>query len=102
MKTKNCLLSDEDKKAKINLVLKEKRNAIQREKYWKQKFDEECFSVTHEDHKDFETLLGAVDNTEIKGEMALILDQQVMALKAKSGKGHRWHPKYVKINLTIA
>ena len=61
MKTKNCLLSDEDKIEKINIVLKEKRNAIQREKYWRQKFQDECFPVTKEDHEDFETLLGNVD-----------------------------------------
>lgn len=93
MKTKNCLLSDEDKIEKINIVLKEKRNAIQREKYWRQKFQDECFPVTKEDHEDFETLLGNVDKKKVKGEMALLLDQQVMALKSKSAKGHRWHPK---------
>lgn len=77
------MLSDEDKIAKTNLFLNEKKCNSERN-VLETKFAEECFSVTDEDHKDFKTLVGAVDNTEVKGEMALHLDQQVMTLKTKS------------------
>lgn len=94
MKTKNCLLSDQEKIEKINQVLKEKRNALQREKYWRNKFESESFCVPDEDHSDFTSLLNTqVDKSKINAEMLLLLQQQEMALKKKSAQGYRYHPK---------
>ena len=93
MKTKNSLLGDEEKLAKVNFILKEKRNAQRREKYWRTKFESECLCATDEDHLDFKSILSSVDTSKIKGDMALLLEQQQMALTRKSSTGYRWHPK---------
>lgn len=93
MKTKNSLMGDEEKLAKVNFILKEKGNAQWQEKYWCTKFEYECFCATDEDHLDFKSMLSSVDISKIKGDMALLLEQQQMALTRNSSKGYRWHPK---------
>ena len=93
IKTKNSLMGDEGKLVKVNFILKEKRNAQWQEKYWRTKFESECLCVTDEDHLDFKSILSSVDTSKIKGDIALLLEQQQMALTRNSSKGYWWHPK---------
>lgn len=93
MKTKNSLMVDKEKLVKVNFFLKEKRNAQWQEKYWRTKSESECLCATDEDHLDFKSMLSSVDTSKIKGDMALLLEQQQMALKRNSSLGYRWHPK---------
>ena len=86
-------MGDEEKLAKVNFILKEKGSDQWQEKYWRRKFESECLCATDEDHLDFKSMLSSVDTSKIKGDMALLLEQQQMALTRNSSKGYKRHPK---------
>lgn len=91
--TKNSVLSKQELCLKLDMVTREKRNAVRREEYWKVKFQEECMEVDREDHQDFTAMLNEINPEKVNDDMRLLLQQQEKALRTQSKTGPRWHPK---------
>ena len=91
--TKNCLLGREELKAKINLLEKEKRNAIKRVGYWQNKFASEGVQLDKSDDEDLQTIFDTIDKSKVPEGFELLIAQQKQALVAKGSSGWRWHPK---------
>lgn len=91
--TKNCLLGREELQTKIALLEKEKRNAIKRVGYWKDKFASESVRLERGDDEDLQTIFGTLDKSKVPEGFELLIAQQKKALIAKGPSGRRWHPK---------
>ena len=91
--TKNCLLGREELKTKIDLLEKEKRNAIKRVGYWQNKFASEGVQLEKSDDEDLQTIFDTIDKSKVPEGFELLIAQQKQALVAKESSGRRWHPK---------
>lgn len=84
-------------KEEVVLQLKQERsnriNAERREKYWRDKFENECFRMDDEDNADLSTMLQNVAKEKVPDEMACLWEQQKKIIQTKTKHGYRWHPK---------
>ena len=84
-------------KEEVVLQLKQERsnriNAERREKYWRDKFQNECFRMDDEDNTDLSTMLQNVAKEKVPDEMACLWEQQKKIIQTKTKHGYRWHPK---------
>ncbi len=92
-------LEKEDIEKQLDDCRREKRNAIEREKYWREKFHSESINVEDEDHKDLTSIFDGVDSEDVPDDMKSFWEQQKKILNTASPHGYRWHPKYVKFLL---
>lgn len=88
-------LEKEDIEKQLDQCRKEKRNAEQREKYWREKFASESICLENEDHVDLKSIFGGIETKDVPYEMKTFWDQQQKILNTASPHGYRWHPKYV-------
>ena len=83
--------------AEIYVQLKEQRrnriNAEKRERYWRNKYEEEMIDMEEGDHNDLSSIMNLVDKRDIPPDMVCLWDNQQQVLNAKGKAGFRWHPK---------
>lgn len=84
-------------KEEVVLQLKKERsnriNAERREKYWRDKFENECFRMDDEDNADLSTMLQNAAKEKVPDEMVCLWEQQKKIMQTKTKHGYRWHPK---------
>ena len=68
-------------------------NAEKREKYWREKFAEECLEMTEDSNADLTVMFQSANS--IPEHMAGLWEQQKLLLSSKSKNAYRWHPKLV-------
>jgi len=76
-------------------------NAEKREKYWRNKFEEECLEMTKEDHADLSTTFQMQSANNIPEHMADLWEQQKSLLGCKSKNAYRWHPKLLSTLMLV-
>ena len=89
-------LEKEDIEKQLDDCRREKRNATERETYWREKFYSESLDIEDEDHKDLTSIFHGIDTKKVPDEMKCFWEQQQKILSTSSPHGYRWHPKYVK------
>ena len=84
-------------KEEVVLQLKQERsnriNAERREKYWRDKLENECFRMDDKNKTDLSTMLQNVAKEKVPDEMACLWEQQKKIMQTKTKHGYRWHPK---------
>ena len=58
---KNSNMSQEELDEKLVLKKMQKRNAENREMYWRRKFEQECVEMERDEHQDFVAMLGNIN-----------------------------------------
>ncbi len=91
--TKNCLLGRKELADKISILEKEKRNAVKRVEYWKDKFTTDSIHMDNYDHDDLKVMFEKMDKCQVPDGFELLIAQQRKALTANGPSGRRWHPK---------
>ena len=91
--TKNCLLGREELSLKLKIIEKEKRNAVKRERYWKNKFHNGSILLDQDDCEDVSKMFESVDAATVPPGMQLLMAQQRKNLSVKGPSGRRWHPQ---------
>lgn len=69
-----------------------KRNAENREKYWREKFMSEAIEMETEDHEDLSAIWNSLPKDNIPEDMKCLWEQQNKLTRTKKN-GYRWHPK---------
>lgn len=69
-----------------------RRNAENRERYWREKFLSEAMEMETADHEDLSTILNSLPNENIPEDMKCLWEQQKKLIYTKKN-GYRWHPK---------
>lgn len=72
---------------------KKRRKSEKRERYWREKYREECVEMEQEDHNDLNVMMEAIDEKNVPEDMACLWKQQRQLLHTQSKSGYRWHPK---------
>ena len=67
---------------------REKRNATEREKYWREKFHSESLDIEDEDHKDLTSIFDGIDSKEVPDDMKCFWEQQQKILNTSSPHGN--------------
>ena len=90
--TPKCFLSKEDVILQLAQERQARINAEARERYWRDKFNEEALIINEQDHGDLSSILldQSVDN--VPEEMQCLWKQQLKIAQSKKN-GYRWHPK---------
>ena len=78
-------LEKEDIEKQLDQCRKGKRNAEQREKYWREKFASESICLEDEDHVDLKSIFGGIETKDVPDEMKTFWDQQQKILNTTSG-----------------
>lgn len=91
--TKNCLLGREELALKLKIIENEKRNAVKRERYWKNKFHNGSIPLDQEDCEDVNKMFESVDAATVPPGMQLLMAQQRKNLGVNGPSGRRWHPQ---------
>ncbi|XP_070556918.1 uncharacterized protein [Ptychodera flava] len=78
-----------------------RRNAEAREKYLRKKLHDEMIEFGTEDHEDFKKMLQLIDEKRLGSDMKILLQQQKQCLKQKSVNAYRWHPRIIRLCLSI-
>ncbi|XP_070556443.1 uncharacterized protein [Ptychodera flava] len=88
----------------IESLKKEQRrrlNAEAREKLLRQKLENEMLEFDDEDNNDFAEMFRLIDEKQLGDDMKILLEQQKSALSKKNAKAHRWHPRIIRLCLSI-
>lgn len=96
-KTNKRYMTKDDVAKQHKLERQERMNAEKREKYWRNKFEDECLEMTKEDHADLSTMFQMQSANNIPEDMADLWEQQKSLLGCKSKNAYRWHPKLVHL-----
>ena len=67
-------------------------NAEAREKYWRDKFDQESLEVEEQDHNDLSAMLLGESVDNVPEELRCLWNEQLKMVQRKKN-GYRWHPK---------
>ena len=92
-KTNKRFMSIDDYAKQLQLERQARTNAVKREKYWREKFAEECLEMTEDSNADLTVMFQRANN--IPEYMGGLWEQQKMLLSSKSKNAYRWHPKLV-------
>lgn len=92
-KTNKRFMSKDDYAKQLQLERQARINAVKREKYWREKFTEECLEMTEDSNADLTEMFQRANN--IPEHMAGLWEQQKLLLSSKSKNAYRWHPKLV-------
>lgn len=74
---------------------RKRKNAENREKYWKDKFASEALELDKDDQTDLIKIFSSVKTKDVPADMLCLWEQQGKILQSSSPQGYRWHPKYV-------
>ena len=72
---------------------KRRFNAEKRERYWREKFENESIEVQNDDNSDLTCIFQGVVKEKVPKETACLWEQQKKILHTKSKRGYRWNPK---------
>ena len=86
-------LSKEEVNFQLQLEKRKRILAEMREKYWKEKFENESVQLEEDDHNDVAVMLKGVSKDNVPEEMTCLWEQQKKILKTNKKRGYRWHPK---------
>ena len=86
-------LAKEDIERQLDYQRKEQRKALEREKYWKDKFISQSIELEEEDHHDLTSIFEGTAKEYVPKEMKCLWDQQQKIIHTASPDGYRWHPK---------
>ena len=64
-----------------------------REKYWREKFENECYRMDDEDNADLSTMLQNVTKEKMPDEMECLWEQQKKIIQTETKHEYRWHPR---------
>ncbi|XP_078382573.1 uncharacterized protein LOC144665241 [Oculina patagonica] len=78
-----------------------KRNAQRREAYLREKINVEMLEFDEADNADFNVLFQKIPREKLNDDQLLFWEEQDKALRAKGARGHRWHPKIIRLCLSI-
>ncbi|CAB4043602.1 Hypothetical predicted protein, partial [Paramuricea clavata] len=100
-KKRESYMSQDELKKKLQEEQNRRRNAERRLNYMKDKMENEMKSFTDEDHIDFLHMFQKVDQDTLNEDMKIFWEAQRKALEQKNLNGHRWHPKVIRLCLSI-
>ena len=86
-------LSKEEVVLQLHHERKRRLNAEKREKYWKDKFNDESIEIESGDNDDLTSMFQGLSKENVPEEMACLWDQQQRIINTASKRGYRWHPK---------
>lgn len=71
------------------------RNALGREKLWREKFTSEFIDMDKADHNDLRVMFDEINEKDMPDELICFWEYQEKINSLASPQGYRWHPKYV-------
>lgn len=86
-------LRKEEVVLQVHQEQKRRVNAEKRERYWREKFENESVEVQNDDNSDLTCIFQGVAKEKVPEEMACLWEQQKRIMHTKSKRGYRWHPK---------
>ena len=92
-KTNKHFMSKDDYAKQLQVERQTRINAEKREKYWREKFAEECLEMTEDSNADLTVMFQSANS--IPEHMAGLWEQQKLLLSSKSKNAYCWHPKLV-------
>lgn len=92
----NCnrrFLSQSEIEQQLRAERRQKKRALEREKYWREKFLDDTIELESEDHDDLSNIFKGVRADNVPEDMECLWDQQKKIINTASPNGYRWHPK---------
>ena len=74
---------------------KRRFSAEKRERYWREKFENESIEVQNDVNSDLTCIFQGVVKEKVPEETAPLWEQQKKIMHTKSKRGYRWNPKKV-------
>ena len=88
-----CFLSNEDVILQLAQERQARINAEARERYWRDKFNEEALTIDEQDHGDLSSILLDLNPVDNVPEEIQCLSKQLLKITQSKKNGYRWHPK---------
>ena len=85
-------MSKQDVVVQLGKEKQRRINTEAREKYWRDKFNEEALVLEEQDHSDLSTMLLGESVVNVPEELQCLWKQQLKMVQKKKN-GYRWHPK---------
>jgi hypothetical protein len=90
--TPKCFLTKDDVVAQLQKERQRRINAEAREKYWRDKFDDEALEVEEQDHDDLSSILLGETVDNVPEDLQCLWKEKLKMVQRKKN-GYRWHPK---------
>ncbi|XP_070573886.1 uncharacterized protein [Ptychodera flava] len=101
---KESIMSEQELKDKLSEERKHRLNAQKREQRLRETVKKEMILFSNNAHEDFVTLFTSAQETGACGnnpDLLLLWDEQKKMLQTKGATGRRWHPKIIRMCLSI-
>ncbi|XP_070552284.1 uncharacterized protein [Ptychodera flava] len=97
-------MTEQELTNKLVLERKQKIKAKKREQRLRAKLNDEMIIFSRENHEDLESIFKSTDGKTTCGDnqdLVLLWDEQRKALACKGQNGRRWHPKVIRMCLSV-
>ncbi|XP_070556109.1 uncharacterized protein [Ptychodera flava] len=101
---REAVMSEEELKEKLIEERQLKRNALRREQRLRQKLKKEMIVFANKSHEDFKNIFTSTcEKTacDSNPDLLLLWDEQRKMLQCKGPSGRRWHPKIIRMCLSV-